>query len=217
MNTRNCAVNYGGLIPLLLLSAMLLAGCSTGGPMAVGEFARRRAEVNPAGLAPSQMVNAVKANCAAPQGWDRLGLQKTLLFSHQQWRSPTHRTAVGVIYIRMPLPFSGETLINMAKNEYSKKSSDGKLLGVWSDALGRHWCDAQNNRYRMRAYAVTQGFDAWIAYWGYRTNEPMEAAEVELARKSLETILPGAAAAAAPVSAVAAPTTAPAVKVAAAK
>lgn len=212
MNTRTCAVHYGRLISLLLLGSMLLAGCSVGGPIAVEGFARQRAAVNPTGLAASETIDAVKANCAVPATWDRLGLQKTMLFSHQQWRSPTHRTAVGVIYVRMPLPFSATTLINLAKNEYSKKANDGRVLSTWADDLGRQWCDAENNRYHFQTYAVTQGFDAWIVYWGYRTQEPMQPGEIELAKKAIATIMPGAAAAAVPSIL---PTTKPTVRLAA--
>ena len=36
----------------------------------------------------------------------------------------------------------------------------------------------------------TRGFDAWINYCGYRTQEPMEPLEIQLGNRALDTVMP---------------------------
>jgi hypothetical protein len=90
----------------------------------------------------------------------------------------------------MPLPLPTKSLVWFAMNEAGKKSADGRVLRQWSDSLGREWFEAENNKYHMTGYVMTHGFDAWINYFGYRTQEPMEPGELALAKRSLDTILP---------------------------
>jgi hypothetical protein len=107
-----------------------------------------------------------------------------------QWRSPTKMTGVGVAYIHMPLPFPARMITWLAQKEYSKKADDGKILGEWEDALGRPWFEAENTRYHVRGYVVTKGFEAWIIYCGYNREQPPSAAELGVAARALETIVP---------------------------
>ncbi|MGE5608015.1 MAG: hypothetical protein ACM359_02070 [Bacillota bacterium] len=151
-------------------------------------------QITDSGLAGPMDVPTLKANGSFPTGWFCMGTQKTLLYSHCQWRSPSKRTAVGITYVRMPLPLSTNTLIWMARGEISKRTTDGKLMREWTDEIGRHWFEAEDGKYHTIGYVMTRGFDAWINYTGYRVGEPKEEAEVALAGKSLETILPASVA-----------------------
>jgi hypothetical protein len=97
---------------------------------------------------------------------------------------------VGIAHIRLPIPISTGMLMWIAKREYTKKSNDGKILSEWTDDLGRPWFDAENDKYRVRGYAIVSGFEAWVIYFGYKTKFPPDAAELSLAARAAETIVP---------------------------
>jgi hypothetical protein len=149
-----------------------------------------RGKVDEVGLALPMAVDPLKVNVAYPSGWQPLPLQKNALYSHQQWRSPTKRTGVGVTYVHMPLPLSTKTLVWFAMNEAGKKTNNGKIIRQWHDELGREWFEAENDKYHMTGYVMTRGFDAWINYCGYRMTEPMEPMEIQLGNKALDTVMP---------------------------
>jgi hypothetical protein len=156
----------------------------------VARLVEHREQINPIGLMPAKGVQAVNAHIALPSGWQALELQRTALYSHQQWRSPSKCTAVGVTYIRMPLPFSSRTLAWMASNEVAKRTVEGRILRRWSDELAREWFEAETEDYHITGYAMTRGFDAWINYVGHRRKEDLRPAEMDIARKSLDSALP---------------------------
>ena len=149
-----------------------------------------RGKVDESGLSLAMAVEPLKANLAFPAGWLPLPLQKNVLYSHQQWRSPTKRTGVGVTYVHMPLPLSTKTLVWFAMNEAGKKTNNGRIIRQWHDELGREWFEAENDKYHMTGYVMTRGFDAWINYCGYRMTEPMEPMEIQLGNKALDTVMP---------------------------
>jgi hypothetical protein len=140
-------------------------------------FSEYRDKIDESGLALSMAVDPLKINAAFPAGWQALPLQKSSLYTHQQWRSPSKRTGVGVTYVRMPIPLSTKTLVWFAMNEAGKKTNNGKIIRQWHDELGREWFEAENEKYHMTGYVMTRGFDAWINYCGYRVQEPMEPLE----------------------------------------
>jgi len=74
-------------------------------------FSEYRDKINETGLALSMAIDPLKVNLASPSGWLALPLQKNPLYTHQQWRSPSKRTGVGVTYVHMPLPLSTKTLV----------------------------------------------------------------------------------------------------------
>lgn len=168
----------------------MLVGCQVGGLPSKAAMVEHREKIDDTGLSEPMPVQDLKASASLPNGWTALRLQKAALYSHQQWRSPSKRTAVGVTHVKMPLPLSTKALVWMAMGEATKRVNDGKIIRRWNDALGREWFEAENEKYRMTGYVMTRGFDAWINYFGYRTTEPQEPAEIELATKALETILP---------------------------
>jgi hypothetical protein len=180
-------------LSLLAVVGGLLAcagGCQTSTPTTNRRLIEHQAMIDFSGLQPAQTIEAVKASCSIPHQWETLATKKTPLYSHQQWKSPSSHTGFGVVYIRLPLPFSERTLLWFAKREYTKASEDGKLIAQWTDDLGREWFEAQNNKFRVQGFALVRGFNAWVVYFGSKTNYPPDVAELGLAARAVETFLP---------------------------
>jgi hypothetical protein len=177
---------------LLLVLALLVSagGCQTSGTVSNRRLIEHQAMIDFSGLKPAEPLEAIKASCALPRQWEALPLKKTALYAHQQWKSPSTHTGVGVVYVRLPLPLSERTLLWFAKREYTKSSNDGKLIGQWTDDLGREWFEAQNNKYHVRGYAIVRGFNAWMVYFGSKSGYPPDVAELSLAARAVETFLP---------------------------
>jgi len=172
---------------------MLVAGgCQIAPSISTMKLTQHRLLLDFSGLGRVCLVRSVDASIAPPATWDELRTQRTLLYTHQQWRSPSHATGVGIVYINPPIPVSANLLVWLARNEYAKKSgANGRVISQWTDSLGRCWFEAENDKYRVRGYAMTHGFDAWIAYCGYRVGSTPAPGELGLAARSLETIVPG--------------------------
>jgi hypothetical protein len=146
------------------------------------------------GLAQPRAVQDVQVTCAPPDFWDMLPLHKTLLYSHQQWRSPDRLVGMGVAHVRTPIPLAPQTIIWFAKQQYSASDSHygngGRLLGQWTDTLGRAWFEAENDTYHVTGCAMTHGFDAWIVYSGYRVNAHPTESEIALSAKAADSVVP---------------------------
>src|SRR5262249_6777326 len=128
-----------------------------------------------------------------PGHWEALPTKKTLLYTHQQWRSPTLSTGVGVAHIQLPLPVPAEAVLWFAKNQYLASvadQKDGKLINQWTDSVGRQWFEAQNSKYHVKGYALTRGNEAWIVYSGYRMSRDPVPKEIALAERSLDSVVP---------------------------
>jgi len=190
MGTLSWSVKGCGLAAVFAVVFAFVSGCQLTAPASKAMLTEYRDKINESGLALATAVDPLKVNVAFPAGWQALPLQKNALYSHQQWRSPSKRTGVGVTYVRMPLPLSTKTLVWFAMNEAGKKTNNGKIIRQWRDELGREWFEAENDRYHMTGYVMTRGFDAWINYCGYRMQEPMEPMEIQLGNRSLDTVLP---------------------------
>ncbi|HYO11500.1 MAG TPA: hypothetical protein VER17_21230 [Tepidisphaeraceae bacterium] len=186
LSIARAAVSAAAIVFLLVFST----GCQFAQTVPTARLIQHQAVIDVAGLKEVETYDAVKVHVAAPQKWETLAPKRTTLFTDMQWRSPSKMTGVGVAHIRMPLPLPAGALVWLAKKEYSKGSGDGELLGQWTDSLGRPWFEARNARYHVRGYAVTKGFDAWVIYCGYKREQPPSAAELGLAARSLETIVP---------------------------
>ena len=184
-------------IPFTRISAVLaivclttLTGCQLTQSVSTARLIQHQAMVDPSGLKDSSVCDVVKVHVAAPQKWDALPAKKTAVYTDMQWRSPSKMTGVGVAYVRLPLPMPAATIAWLAEKEYSKRAEDGRLLATWHDSLGRPWFEAENTRFHLRGYIVARGFEAWIIYCGYRLEQPPSAAELGVASRALETIVP---------------------------
>jgi hypothetical protein len=181
------SVSAAAIVALLLIAS---TGCTTNTPVTNRRLIEHQALIDFSGLKPAEPVNAVKVSCALPRQWEAMALKKTPLYSHQQWRSPSSHTGVGVVYIRLPLPLSEGMLLWLAKREYTKANEDGKVIGEWSDEVGRSWFEAENYKYHVRGYALVRGFNAWIVYFGSKTGYPPDMAELGLAARCVQTFIP---------------------------
>jgi hypothetical protein len=172
--------------------ALLQGGCQLVGTPNVStrKLVRYQAMLDLSGLKAVQTDETVRVKISPPADWEHLPSYKGGLYTHDQWRSPTHRNGVGVVYIRMPFPFSSSTLSWLAQREYTKRADDGKVLAQWTDGIGRPWFEVENAKFHVRGYVVTNGLDAWIIYAGYRTLEMPQPEEIAIASRSLESILP---------------------------
>ncbi|MEA2710862.1 MAG: hypothetical protein QOF78_3463, partial [Phycisphaerales bacterium] len=181
-----CTVLF--LAGAICLSSM--TGCQMGQTVSTARLIQHQAMIDPTGLKESEIIELVKVHIAAPQRWEQLAPRRHSMFTETQWRSPSKMTGVGVAYVHLPLPLPARAITWFAQKEYSKKANDGKVIGTWEDQLGRPWFEAENSKYHIRGYIVSKGFEAWIIYCGYKTEQPPSAAELGVAARALETIVP---------------------------
>ena len=204
---------------LLLLLAAAIVGCQPSQETMTRQLSARMTMIDFSGLAPAKPIAGLEVSAAVPRSWELLPVQKGTMFSHRQWRTPGHTVSVGVVHVRLPLPMSAQTLVWLAKAKYDPvtdkpggKSADqkpadhgdaaaadakskvpggkGRLLGEWTDAVGREWVEAENDRFHVRGYAVTCGFDAWLVYTGYKRKGMPDPVDLTLAARSMESVVP---------------------------
>jgi hypothetical protein len=183
------------LIAALAASGLLVLFACAGGCQSTAQVSGRRliehqAFIDFSGLGNDEALAPVRTSIAAPRQWELMPLQSSPLYTHQQWRSPSTHTGVGVVLAHLPLPLSAKTVVWFARTEYSRHRNDGKVLDQWTDSLGRSWFEAENEKYHLRGYVVVKGFDVWVVYFGYRTHYPPDLAEISLAARSAETAVP---------------------------
>jgi len=165
-------------------------GCQSGANVSSRQLIEHQAFIDFSGLQPDAPMPLVKSTVATPRRWEEMPTLSNALFSHQQWRSPSTHTGVGILYAHLPLPVSAKTVVWFAKQQYTKRAQDGKVLDEWVDSLGRSWFEAENNKYHIRGYVVVKGLDAWVVYFGYRTRFAPNLGEISLAARSAETAVP---------------------------
>jgi hypothetical protein len=195
MGLRRLVMPRPAVAGLGILFFCCLAGCQTASSVSTGRLIAHQAMIDFSGLKAPQSISFLKVAASIPNHWEALPTQNRFIYVHQQWRSPSHSTGVGVAYIHMPLPMSAKSIIWFAKMQYAQQSSkdgkpQGRLVGQWTDSMGREWFEAENYKYHVRGYAITNGFDAWIVYSGYRIRDPMNLPEIATASRSMDTILP---------------------------
>lgn len=176
---------------LLVAAALALcAGCQYQ-TISAAELEIHQLRLNKSGLASLHEDSILRITCAPPEQWDQLPPRRNMIYSHRQWRSPDRQVGMGVAYMNTPVAVSPQTIIWFAKSEYTRTDqSKGRLLGLWTDSLGRCWFEAENDTYHVRGYAMTRGCDAWMVYFGYRLTGKASEAEIALAAKGAESVAP---------------------------
>jgi hypothetical protein len=177
----------GRFLSLFLLLMIGAMGCQAAHS---DEIALQRNWIDFTGLSPLMQISALKVSGSAPKDWSPLPMDQTPLYAHEQWRSPTMTTGVGVAYVHLPIPLPASAVLWFAQREYNARGDDGRSLGRWSDELGREWFAAENRNFYVRGYVLTSGMDAWIVYCGYRRARATNPDELSLAIRSLETFVP---------------------------
>jgi hypothetical protein len=178
----------------IALVGALCSACQVTPGVSVKKLEEHRESSDLSGLQPAKPVDTLGVSWAIPGNWSLLPAKKHPLYTHQQWRSPTMATGVGVAHIQMPFALPASTILWFAKNEYLKRaakdSKDGQLIAQWTDSLGRQWFEAENNKYHVLGYVMSRGSEAWVAYSGYRVTVEARPLEIELAERSLESVVP---------------------------
>jgi hypothetical protein len=185
VNSRTAAQILG----LLFLGA-LACGCQSSTTVSNRRLMESQLRIDFSGLKSTEELASLHVACSLPQNWHALLPQNTPIYTHQQWKSPTGYTGCGIVFVHMPLPLNPKTLVWFAKLEYAKQSKDGKVLSEWYDEVGRPWFEGENAKYHVRGYVVVDGFTAWIVYFGYKVNRPINTAELGLAARSVQTVIP---------------------------
>jgi hypothetical protein len=184
-----------GGVSFFLLGLLLWAGsgCSFTPAISTGQILRQQGLLDFTGLLPQQQIENLKVWWAVPRDWEPLPPKRGPMFIHQQYRSPTGVTGVGVAYVRLPLPVPTGVVAWLAQREYLRRYNDnkeGQVLARWTDDAGREWFEAENNRYHGVGYIMCKGQEAWIVYSGYRVTRPANAEEIAVSRRSARTIIP---------------------------
>src|SRR5579863_8383747 len=186
--SRSCAVVVQTVA--VALSFIWAGGCQTAEPVSNRRLIEHQALIDFSGLDSVRTLNGMEVAIAPPRRWEKLASKPNPLYAHTQWRSPSGHTGVGVLNAHLPLPLSTKAMVWLAKQEYSKQGRDGKLIGEWTDALGRSWFEAENEKYHVRGFVVVKGFNAWVVYFGYRTRYTPDLGEISVAARSADTAVP---------------------------
>lgn len=180
----------GAAVAAALIVMPLLVGCQQTKQVPRQKLIDHIAMIDFTGLKPVEAVDSVKVQAAVPRQWEALEVQSNALYTHQQWRSPSSRTGIGVAHVRLPIPLSTKMLLWLAKREYTKKANDGRVISEWTDDLGRPWFEAENANYRVRGFVVVNGFQAWVIYFGHKAKLPPDPAELSLAARAAASVVP---------------------------
>ena len=182
------------LTALAALALLLTAagGCQVRHSVTNDQLIQHQALIDFSDLKPAEVLTEVNVQCSPPSSWAAMPLKKNGMYAHQQWRSPSSYTGVGAVYVRLPLPLSEKTILWFAKKEYTKRSKEGREIAQWTDEVGRHWFEAENNEYHVQGYVIARGFNAWLVYFGYKTGHPPDVAELSLAARCAQTFIPQA-------------------------
>lgn len=170
-------------VPTLGL-CVLVASCRMSGNVSEAALVLHNSQASGAGLSGAVGVEPLKVSMSPPAGWRPAQLHQANRYAYQQWWSQSGRTAVGVTYVRMPLPMNSKMVVTLAACE------GGRVIREWTDAIGRQWFEGERNGHRMVGYVLIRGFDAWINYSAWSLAESQVPAELELANRSIETIIP---------------------------
>ena len=174
----------------ILLAAMVLVGCQSS-PVSTTRLIANQSHLDFDGLQSTRVLDEVRATGAAPRSWTQPPLETNAIYTHEQWRSPTGNTGVGVVFVHLPLPLAPTALLWLAEQHFaSMPGRSGRVLGTWTDLLGRSWFTAENPRLHVCGYVITEGPCAWIVYYGYKTNGELHPAEMSVAARSIESIVP---------------------------
>jgi hypothetical protein len=181
------------LLVTVLISTWAGAGCVVAPPVSTRQILRQQQLLDFTGLLPAQTLEDLNVKWSAPRGWEALPPRTGMMFTHQQYRSPSGVTGVGVAYVRLPFPISSNMIAWVAQREYLKKhkeQNEARLLGRWTDRAGREWFEGVNDKYHGTGYVMTRGNEAWIVYSGWRVMFPPNAEEISVSKRSLQTIVP---------------------------
>src|SRR5262245_4683161 len=83
-------------LSILMLSLGLIGACQIAPAVSIKKLQEHQELANLTGLKPTEILNDLHVSWAIPGRWDLMPIKKNPLYTHQQWRSPTLATGVGV-------------------------------------------------------------------------------------------------------------------------
>src|SRR4051812_666127 len=92
----------------ILIAVAVLSGCQLAPNVSVKRLVAHRDETDLTGLEQTKLQSDLKVSWAVPRGWEALPIKKGAIYQHQQFRSPTLATGVGVAHIQVPLPIPAQ-------------------------------------------------------------------------------------------------------------
>src|SRR5947209_9443412 len=107
-----CRITPVGGVQLFCLLGLLTwtGGCQTGPQVSSRRLIEHQAMIDFSGLKPAAAVEPVQTVLGVPSHWTEMPPKATALYHHQQWKSPSGHTGVGIVYCHLPLPLSAKTV-----------------------------------------------------------------------------------------------------------
>lgn len=171
-----------------LAAALVSFGCQSGS-VSTAKLVANQSRVDFNGLESTHLL--VDVSAAGACAWTHRPPESSALYSHEQWRSPTGITGVGIVYLHLPLPVGPSAVLWLAEQHFASiPGGKGHVLGEWTDLLGRSWFMAQSTRLHVSGYIMTEGYCAWIVYFAYKSDGQFHPAELSLAARSVESFVP---------------------------
>jgi len=173
--------------PLAIALSLLvtgLVGCQTKySHIAVYHPATQPLAVAPLQIEEPESVPEVDALVTPPAGWIADPIKSSEQHKHQVWKSPSGKTAYGIIRFSLPLPVPATWVLDPFLNEMKKSEGEANLIGqpLRDDALPGVRFTAEGGDYRMRINLICKGFRGWAVYAGTLRKEAEEPAELRLA------------------------------------
>lgn len=173
-------------IPVLCLTLLIggAVGCqSKYGNIATYQPATQPLAVKPAEIEEPEPLPDVDALVTPPAGWAADPIKSSEQHKHQVWKSPTGKTAYGIIHFSLPLPVPATWVLDPFLNEMKKSEGEANLIGapLRDDALPGVRFTVEGGDYRMRINLICKGFRGWAVYAGTLRKDPEEPAELHLA------------------------------------
>jgi hypothetical protein len=171
-------------LPCILISVFILSGCCAGN----GKSAPPLVVVpTTLGSAPAVYNSDVFAICAPPAGWKPDPLKSSPNHTQQVWLSPSGATAYGVIHFKMPLPVGQNMALQGFLDNMKSEQGRATLIERQDDPnLPGIRFVADDKRYRIRTNLIVRGWEGWAIYAGTFVNQPVNAAELQLAERARE-------------------------------
>lgn len=182
MTVVGCRARDSGRDGDALPAAAILAPSATAG---VSDAA---SAVSDSPLAEPIGVSELEAVVVPPAGWSVEPAKRSRKHAHHAWKSPSGRTAYGIIRMNLPLPFIGpDTILPRFIEQMRETEGEARLLSRRNDPrLPGIRFEAEGGTYRLRANLVTRGFRAWAVYAGTLRSEPELPDELSLAESARE-------------------------------
>lgn len=174
----------------LLFATLVSVGCQSSS-VCTTQLVASQSRLDFHGLESTRLLTDVSASGASPRSWEQRPLENNAIYTHRQWRSPTGYTGVGIVFVHLPLPVGPSAVLWLAEQHFSSMPGQkGRVLGEWTDAVGRSWFTALNPKCQVCGYIMTQGSCAWIVYFACKASGELHPVEMSLAARAVESIVP---------------------------